>query len=63
MREQRREEEKERGEGDTKGGREREEKKENNHEGKNFNRHGRDVDSHIYLLVFPDIRKEGRIIS
>ena len=63
MKEQRREEERGRGEGDTDGGREREEKKENNYEGKNFNRHGRDVDSHIYLLVFTDIRKEGRIIS
>ena len=40
MKELKRKGERERGEGDTGGGREREEKKENNYEGKNFNRQG-----------------------
>ena len=59
MKELKRKGERERGEGDTGGGREREEKKENNYEGKNFNRQGRDVGSHIYLFFQTLEKKEG----
>ena len=57
--------ERERGEGDTEGGREREEKKKIIVRVKNCNRQGRDEEGYSlsYLLVFTDIRKEGRISS